>query len=245
MSSHIVALGGHLQPGGPMSRFLLGLAAKERPRVCCVPTATGDAAERIVAFYESFPAADCEPSHLELFGVPRGDVREHLLSQDVIYVLGGNAANMLAIWRAHGVDQVLREAWQAGIVLCGPSAGGICWFEGAVTDSFGPELAPLRDGLGFLAGTFCPHYDSEPERRPAYERLVADGFPPGIAADDGVGVHFTGAELVEVVSERAGARAYRVEPANGGVREKSLETRVLPPLREGTTRPWESESASS
>jgi peptidase E len=234
MSPHIVALGGHIQPAGPMSRFLLDLAGKERPRVCCLPTATGDSAERIVAFYEAFRAARCEPSHAELFGVPRGDLREHLLAQDVIYVLGGNTANMLAIWRAHGVDRMLREAWEAGIVLCGPSAGGICWFEGGVTDSFGPELAPLRDGLGFLTGSFCPHYDGEPERRPAYRRLVAEGLPAGIAADDGVGVRFAGADLAEVVSERPGAGAYRIEPAGGEARETPLEARVLPLVEEGT-----------
>jgi dipeptidase E len=223
----IVALGGSGSPAGALNRYLLGLADKERPRVCFLPTAIGDAAEGIVRFYESFPAPLCEPSHLQLFGVPRADVREHLLGQDVIYVSGGNTANMLAVWRVHGVDAILREAWEGGIVLSGPSAGGICWFEGGVTDSFGPELRRLDDGLRFLHGTFCPHYDGEVERRPTYERLVAEGFPGGIAADDAVGVQFVDDQLAEVVSERPEGRAYRVKRDDAGVRETPLETRVL------------------
>lgn len=223
----IVALGGSGSPAGPLNRYLLGLAKKERPRVCFLATAIGDAAEGIVRFYEAFPAALCEPSHLHLFGVPRGDVRDHLLAQDVIFVSGGNTANMLAVWRVHGVDAILREAWDGGTVLCGPSAGAICWFEGGVTDSFGPELRRLDDGLRFLRGTFCPHYDGEVERRPTYERLVAEGFPGGIAADDAVGVHFVDGELTEIVSERPEGRAYRVERGDAGVRETPLETRVL------------------
>ena len=135
-------------------------------------------------------------------------------SQDVIYVGGGNTANMLAIWRLHGVDVVLREAWSRGIVLAGVSAGANCWFEACSTDSFGPDLAPLNDGLGFLAGSFCPHYDGELLRKPTYERWVAEGvLPAGYAADDGVGLVFRGTELTEAVSEVAGGRAFRVEPS--------------------------------
>jgi dipeptidase E len=224
---HIVALGGSSEPAGPLVRFLLALTGKERPRVCFLPTAVGDDHGAVVSFYERFPASLCEPSHLELFGVPRAGIREHLLAQDAIYVSGGNTANMLAVWRVHGVDAALRDAWEAGIVLAGPSAGGLCWFEGGVTDSFGPELAQLEDGLGFLAGSFCPHYDGEPERRPTYRRLVAGGLAPGVAADDGVGVHFVGTELAEVVTEREGATAYRVERAGREVCETPLEARLL------------------
>lgn len=187
----------------------------------------GDHPGAVVLFYECFPASLCEPSHLELFGVPRAGIREHLLAQDAIFVSGGNTANMLAVWRVHGVDAALREAWEAGIVLAGPSAGGLCWFEGGVTDSFGPELAALEGALGFLAGSFCPHYDGEPERRPTYRRLIAAGFPAGIAADDGVGVHFVGTELGDVVTEREGATAYRVEQAMDEVRETPLQARLL------------------
>ena len=155
--------------------------------------------------------------------MPRRGIREHLLGQHLILVAGGNTANMLAVWRVHGVDRVLWEAWEAGIVLSGWSAGAICWFEGGVTDSFGPELARLDDGLGLLSGTFCPHYDSETDRRGTYQRLVAEGFPTGIGADDAVGVVFDGTELAEVVTERPGAQGYRVEV--GG--ETPLPARLL------------------
>ena len=135
---------------------------------------------------------------------------------------------MLAIWRVHGVDRILRQAWDEGVVLAGRSAGSICWFEGGTTDSFG-ALAALRDGLGFLSGSNSPHYDGEPERRPTYQRLVAAGeLPAGYAADDGVGLVFRGTELAEIVSERAGARGYRVERGpDGGAVETPLETRFL------------------
>jgi dipeptidase E len=226
-SRTIVAIGGSGAPGGPLNRHLVGLAGKERPRVCFLPTAVGDSSAAIELFYERFPAELGERSHVKLFGVPQADVREHLLAQDVIYVSGGNSANMLAVWRVHGVDATLREAWEAGIVLCGPSAGGLCWFEDAVTDSFGPELRRLGDGLGFLGGSFCPHYDSEPQRRPTLHRLLAEGLSPAVAADDGVGVRFSGRELAEVVSEAPEARAYRVEVVDGAVRETPLETRLL------------------
>jgi dipeptidase E len=221
-------MGGSGEPAGPLARWFLGLTGRERPRVCFLPTAMGDADWAIVAFYERFPAALCEPSHVTLFGVPRADVRGHLLGQDAIYVSGGNTANMLAVWAVHGVDTALREAWGAGIVLGGPSAGGICWFETGITDSFGPELALLPRALGFLPGSFCPHYDGEPGRRPAYERQIREGaLPAGWAADDAVALHFEGTELVEVVTERDGATAYRVERRGGEVAETPLEARLL------------------
>jgi peptidase E len=209
-------------------RWFLGLTGRERPRVCFLPTAVGDSDAAIVTFYERFPAGLCEPSHVTLFGVPRADVRGHLLAQDAIYVSGGNTANMLAVFAVHGVDVALREAWEAGVVLGGPSAGGICWFEAGITDSFGPELALLPRALGFLPGSFCPHYDGEPERRPTYERLVREhALPPGLAADDAVALHFEGTDLTEVVTERAGATAYRVESRGDGVVETPLDARLL------------------
>jgi peptidase E len=154
---------------------------------------------------------------------PPEDLRELALSHDAILVCGGNTANMLAVWRVHGFDRILREAWEAGVVLCGWSAGMICWFEAGVTDSFGPQLAGLSDGLGFLPGSACPHYDGEERRRPVYQRLVADGFPPGLALDDAAAARFEGTELVELVSSAAGARGYRVDPKG----ETPLETRLL------------------
>ena len=214
MDRHIVALGGGGFSDGAtplLDDFVLGLAGSKRPRVCFLGTATGDSPEYAVKFYDAFRER-AQPAHLELFGRPRRDIRDFLLAHDVVYVGGGNTANMLAIWRVHGVDAVLREAWERGIVLAGISAGSICWFEGGVTDSFGDELAPL-ECLGFLPGSNCPHYDSELQRRPVYRRLVDGGeLPSGLAADDGVALHFVGSELAEAIGERPEAGAFRVEP---------------------------------
>lgn len=213
----IVASGGVMRP---LVRYLLGLTGKDDPAVCLLGTATGDAL--VPGFYEAFTSDRCRPSHVGLFGIPRPDWREHLLSRDLIFVGGGNTASMLAVWRAHGVDQVLREAWERGVVLAGGSAGAICWFEAGVTDSFRAELDML-DCLGWLPGTCCPHYDGEEQRRPAYARLLAAGFPPGIAIDDFAAVRFEGTELAEVVAAAEGSTAYRVD-ANG---ETALEARFV------------------
>jgi peptidase E len=191
--------------------------------VCYLGTASAHKPEYVEVFYDSFRGRSCEPTHLELFGVPE-DAAAHIAAQDVIYVAGGNTANMLSIWRVHGIDAALREVWERGGVLGGWSAGANCWFEDSVTDSFGAELRQLGGGLGFLPGSFCPHYDGEPERRPTYTSLVCDGvLPPGYAADDDVAFHFEGTELREVVSQREGARGYCVT-ADG---EEPLETRQL------------------
>jgi peptidase E len=165
----------------------------------------------------------CELTHLRFFPWPPDDLRDLVLGQDAISVGGGNTANMLAIWRVHGFDVILREAWESGVLLFGVSAGMLCWFEAGVTDSFGPRLEGLRDGLGFLAGSACPHYDGEELRRPRYRVLVDDGFPEGIAADDGVGLHYVGTQLREVVSCRPGATAYLVTREG----EERLEAREL------------------
>ena len=190
-------------------RHVLSLTGKERPRVIHVPTATGDAPEGIVGSYERLGRL-CDLSHVRFFPYPPDDLRELVLAQDAIYVGGGNVANMLAIWRVHDFGEILREAWERGIVLFGVSAGMLCWFEAACTDSFGLQLEGIRDGLGFLAGSACPHYDGEERRRPRYRELVNAGFPAGIAADDGVGLHYVGTELREIVTCRPGATAYRV-----------------------------------
>jgi dipeptidase E len=162
-------------------------------------------------------------THFSFYPWPPDDLREQALASDAILVCGGNTANMLAVWRVHGFDRILREAWEAGVLLCGWSAGMICWFEAGVTDSFGPQLEGLRDGLGFFSGSACPHYDGEELRRPVYQRLVAEGFPPGIAVDDDVGLRYRGTELAEVVSAREGATAYHVEAGT----ETALESRLL------------------
>lgn len=203
-AGHVLAMGGGgfmMEDDSPLDDFLLSLSGTTRPRVCLLATAMGDKAEVIVSFYEAFARRDCRPSHVTLFGAPE-DPRGHVLRQDVIYVSGGNTANALAIWRVHGVDLALREAWSRGAVVGGVSAGANCWFECSVTDSFDLELTGLRDGLGLLAGSFCPHYDGEARRRPVYRRLVGEGFPPGYAADDGVALLFEGTELREAVRGR-------------------------------------------
>lgn len=225
MPGQIVALGGGgfmADRGSPLDGFMLSLAPAAQPRVCFVPTPGGDSDRSIAAFFEAFSARDCEPSCLRLFGVPTAPVA-HLATQDVIYVSGGNTANALAIWRLHGVDVALREAWERGAVLGGVSAGANCWFEACVTDSFSSSLDGLTDGLGLLSGSFCPHYDGEAQRRPVYTKLVSDGFPAGYAADDGAAFHFVGTELCEVVASHAGPRGYRVEPGA----ETPIEPRVL------------------
>ena len=225
MAEQILALGGAGdtdEQNDRLARYFAGLTGKARPRVLFVPTAVAEDAEAIVRFYTRY-SSFTEPSHLTFFPWPPADLREVALQQDAILVSGGNTANMLAIWRVHGFDRVLREAWDGGIVLGGMSAGMICWFEASVTDSFGPSLEGLRDGLGFLAGSACPHYDGEERRRPRYRELVADGFPPGIAADDGVGLRFSGRELAEIVTVRPEAAAYRVD-ADG---ETPLEARPI------------------
>jgi peptidase E len=218
VAGQILAAGGFTLDSG-FDDYVLELGG---PKVCCVPTATSYPETALVSFYESF-AHRAEASHVVFNPWPRADLREHVLSQDVIYVGGGNTANMLAVWRVHGFDSLLREAWEGGALLCGWSAGMICWFEAGVTDSFGPQLEGMRDGLGLLAGSACPHYDGDEQRRPVYHALVDGGFPAGYAADDAAALHFVGSELHEVVAWDARARAYRVEP--GG--ETPLETRVL------------------
>lgn len=211
-----------MERDSPLDDFLLSLSPARRPRLCFVPTPTGDADRVVAAFFEAFARRDCEPSCLRLFGSPERPA-EQLAAQDVIYVSGGNTANALALWRLHGVDRALREAWERGAVLGGVSAGANCWFECSVTDSFGKALDALDDGLALLPGSFCPHYDGEDLRRPVYHRLVENGLPAGFAADDFAALLFTGTELQEVVSSRPGARAYRVEAGS----ETPLETRVL------------------
>jgi peptidase E len=220
VTGHILAIGG----GDGFLGLMLSLAEKPRPRLCYLPTAVADDPARIVAFYEGVRGLDCDPYHVKLFGIPEG-CAEQVASADVVLVAGGNTANMLAIWRLHGIDRALREVWARGGVLGGASAGANCWFEGCVTDSFSAELDPLADGLGFLTGSFCPHYDGEELRRPAFTRFVADGaLAPGLACDDFAAALYRGRDLVEVVAAREGAGAYRVTP--GG--EEPLPARVLP-----------------
>jgi dipeptidase E len=209
--------------------YVLAATGVERPKVCFLPTASGDADHYIVRFYRHFPATRCEPSHVSLFrrdcGAP--DPATHLLEQDLIYVGGGCVRSMLGAWRAHGLDDVLREAWQAGIVLAGLSAGSMCWFEWGLTTSVGTPT--LTRGLGFLPGSNSVHYDGEPERRPVFLEAVRSGtIPGGWGADDGAALLFKGARVCEVVSSRPHARAYHVARTADGVLEDPIEPRQLP-----------------
>ena len=213
----IVAMGG--VPDDTLLDHVLGLASGTR--VLYVPTAGMEDANYTVLWYERL-SGRASMTHLHFSPWPPADLRELALGHDLIVVGGGNTANALAIWQTHGFDEILREAWERGVLLTGWSAGMICWFEQGVTDSFGPELAPI-DCLGFLAGSACPHYDGEERRRPVYTRLVADGFPAGVAADDDVALHYAGTELRDVVTSREDAHAYRVTAAG----EEPLETRLL------------------
>jgi dipeptidase E len=222
VGGHILAIGG-LTGGSALEELLLEVAGLARPRVCFLGTASAHRPEHVELFYDRFRTMSCEPTHVELFGTPESPA-ETIARQDVVYVAGGNTANALAIWRVHGVDRALREVWERGGVLGGWSAGANCWFEDSVTDSFGPALRRLGDGLGFLPGSFCPHYDGEPERRPTYTALVGEGaLAPGYAADDDAAFLFEGTELREVVAQREGACGYRVTKDG----EESLEARLL------------------
>jgi peptidase E len=232
----IVAMGGGgftMEPDNPLlERYILDQARTKNPSVCFLPTATGDADGYVARYYAAFTKMRCRPTHVTFFG-RTPDLRKVLLSQDIVYVGGGNTKSMLAVWHDWGVPELLRLAWKAGTVLAGISAGAICWFETGITDSWAGRLAELPC-LGLLPGTCCPHYDSEPERRPTLRRLVAKGtVPAALALEDGAAAHFVGRKLSRVVVSRPAARAYRVHR----VGSESVETALpVTPLRKATTR---------
>ena len=217
---------------GPLTSYAVELAGVtgRAPKVCYLGTASGDNPQGIRDFYDMSNEAGFEGSHLQLFMMPNvDDVREHLLGQDVIWVFGGSVAGLLAMWELHGIGDVMREAWEAGVVLTGVSAGSICWHVGGTTDSFGPDLRPITNGLALVPYSNGVHYDSEPQRRPLYQSLIADGtLPNGYATDDGVGVLYRGTEMVEALSEKDGAGAYWVERSPDGTAvETQLDVRRL------------------
>jgi peptidase E len=223
MPRRIVACGGQQLQHPALTRYVFDLTGRPRPKILLVPTASGDDPANLLTFYQSLASVSCEPTHLALFHRTVDDIEALIRAQDVVMVSGGNTANMLAIWRLHGVEDALRKAYAGGTILTGSSAGCICWFEAGITDSFTPELGPLRDGLKLLRGSACPHYDSEERRRPVYAREIAGGLPPGIALEDAVAAMYEDERLVEVVSARLGGRAFRVDA--GG--EHPLEVRTL------------------
>ncbi|MEA2186322.1 MAG: dipeptidase [Solirubrobacteraceae bacterium] len=230
----IVAFGGggfSMEAGnGLLDDFVLGLTGVERPRVCFLPSASGDADHYIVRFYRAFSPARCQPSHISLFRRDTGagfggDVTEHLLAQDLIYVGGGSLISLMGVWRAHGLDEVLRECWLRGVVLCGLSAGSLCWFSEAVTAFHGP---PQRvRGLGLLPYSNCVHYDGEPARRDSYHRFIGEGMAAGYAASDGAALHFHGESLAGVVSSRPSAEAYWVTAVGRDVSEVAQQVHWL------------------
>jgi peptidase E len=199
------------------------------PRVCLLATAMGD--DKAVLHYltEAAQERGFAASDLSLFPMPNvDDITAHLLGQDVVWVFGGSVAGLLAMWRLHGVDTALRTAWQAGVVLTGISAGSICWHVGGTTDSFGPELRPVTDGLGFVPYANGVHYDSEDQRRPLLHKLVGEGvLPAAYATDDGAGVLYRGTEFVKAVAENSSAAAYFVEARDGTVIETPLDIHRL------------------
>ncbi len=207
--------------------YVLSLTGSERPRVCFVPTASGDADQYIVRFYRAFSPERCEPSHLSLFRRDRGaeDLREFLLNQDLIYVGGGSVISMLGAWRAHGIDVLLREAWEAGVVLCGLSAGSLCWYAEGVT-SFHGEVRRFK-GLGLLPWSNCVHYGDEPGRREAYHEHLRRGMCPGYAAADGAALRFSGPRMVEAIASRPKAQAWCVGDGGEEVIESALPIRYL------------------
>ena len=235
---HVLAIGGFSPPRDQDQRLpalvghALELSGAAQPKVCVLNTATGDEPTAYVRTYARLAQHGARPSHLQLFPMPNvADPADLLLSQDVIFVGGGSVANMVAVWRVHGLDEVMRQAWEAGIVLAGVSAGALCWFLGGTTDSFGPALRPFTAGLGLLPGSYCPHYSAEPTRRPAYQALVADGtLPAGIACDDGTAAHFADTELAGIVADKPGVAGYQVRPgSSGGVHEEPLPVSTLLP----------------
>ena len=231
----ILALGGHEFSSRPPDRavceLLLRLAQErggERPRVCLLPSASGDASDQIASFYSAFGERPCEPSDVSLFRLGRRPLalRDHLLSQDLIYVGGGSMVNLLAVWEAHDIASILSLAWRQGIVLAGQSAGAMCWFEAGITKSSGKPLAAA--GLGLLDGSLCVHYNNEPERRAAYLSAVGAGMPSGYGLDDYAGLLWEGEGTPSALTARRGARAYRVSNRDGEVAESPLPARFLP-----------------
>lgn len=231
MSRTILAMGGGgftMEPANPaLDDFVLTLARTREPRILFLPTASGDPNAQISAFRATFGGRACRPLQLSLFRLEHqpADLRTLILAQDIVYVGGGSMRNLLAIWREHGLDVLLREAWERGVVLAGISAGAMCWFQHGITRSAGsPAPAP---GLGFLRGSMSVHCDGDPSRLPVFVDAIARGaIPDGYAADDGVALLFRDEQLVRVVSSRRAARAYRVERSG----ERALRTVVEPEL---------------
>jgi peptidase E len=227
----ILAIGGHefdrRSGNGALCDLVVELAGVTRPSICLLPTASGDPEEQIIRFRRAFGERDCDPSAITLFRLGEGplDLRDELLSMDAIYVGGGSMVNLLAIWRAHGIGAILEECWSAGVLLCGQSAGAMCWFEHGLTSGSGTPRPAA--GLGFLPGSACVHYGAEPLRRRAFREAVAGGLPAGLGLEDQTAVLFEGREVSEAVSARDGAKAWSVSEEGGSAVEDPLRVRRL------------------
>jgi len=231
MRRQIIAMGGGALPAELdnllLVRYFLAQTRRRKPKVAFIGAAGGDSDAGRLRFYAGFSQFECRPAHLPLFARTPRDLESFVLEQDAIFVGGGNTRSMLAVWRDWGLDRHLRTAWERGVVLGGGSAGSICWFEHGVTDSIAGPLTTLPC-LGFLAGSNCPHYDSEPLRRPAFRKLIASGtLPDGVAADDGVALHYIDGRLARVVSSRSRAKGYRLTRVGKRAVERALATRYL------------------
>lgn len=231
MRRQIIAVGGGALPAELdnllLVRYFLAQTRRRKPKVAFIGAAGGDSDAGRLRFYAGFSQFECRPAHLPLFARTPRDLESFVLEQDAIFVGGGNTRSMLAVWRDWGLDRHLRTAWERGVVLGGGSAGSICWFEHGVTDSVAGPLTALPC-LGFLPGSNCPHYDSEPLRRPAFRKLIASGtLPDGVAADDGVALHYIDGRLARVVSSRPRAKGYRLTRVGKRAVERQLATRYL------------------
>lgn len=230
MDQQIVALGGggfRLGESDRLDDFILSLATARSPKVCFLGTASGDAESYVRQFYATYGKRSCAPSHFPVFSAPPRQARDHILDQDILYIGGGSTTNLLALWRVHGLDAIVREAWEGGTVVAGASAGALCLFEDGVTASLGNEFSAVGNGLGLLPGSFCPHYVDDADRTVAFARLIAAGLPAGIGAGNDVALRFVGKELSDVVSTRAAARAAQIELGDDGVVETPLRVSVL------------------
>jgi len=232
LTKRIVALGGHEFRSQPAERaivrHLLELTQVENPRVCLMPTAGGDPQQSISDFYSVMDRFECRPTHVSLFRMEREwvDLRDHLMNQDLVYAAGGSMLNLIAIWRAHGLPEIMREVWESGVLLAGQSAGAMCWFHNGITSSAGkPRVA---EGLGFIPGTLSVHYARDPERRTCLFGEVKGGLPAGFGIDDGAGLLFEGTRPVEAFSGRQGARVVRIEP--GEAEGDDIREMVLRPI---------------
>jgi len=224
-AGHIIAIGG----GGfssderitSIEKYALSLISSKRPTVCFVPTASGDSAAYIERFYRAFAEVECKRNHITLFK-NTGNAKKALLSSDLVYIGGGNTANLLALWRLHQVDAYILKAYKRGAVLVGISAGAMALFDGGLTDSYGSELRILHDGLGIIPGLFCPHFSSDSSRTISFKQAVLEQDCVGFAIDDNAALHFRGTQLVTFISSSIASDAYRITVSEGSV----LETRL-------------------